>query len=250
MNGDPEQELLTTLRRVMSPTLADQERVSIRLSAQLAAGAIGLSASTDPLPASGAATAPTLTGLRGLGTQLIAAGLIGTAGFGGGYLAGRSATPVAPKASEPVVAAAAAVSVTRPVPSIVELSELSPAPAASVPKPPALVSATSDQTLTEEAREVRRVDRALRSQMPVLALSLLNDLDSRIPHGALGEERAAARLMARCMTSDPDATAAASSWLRTHPRSVYAPRLRESCPFAGGPSGESPAKDGKEPRGE
>jgi hypothetical protein len=248
MNGDPEQELLATLRRVMSPTPADQERVAVRLSAQLAAGAIGLSASTDPLPA--CVTAPALSGLRGLGTQLIAAGLIGSAGFGGGYLAGRSAAGAAPKASEAVVAAAAAVSVTRPMPSIVDLSELSPVPAVSAPKPPALVSATAPQTLSEEALELRRVDRALRSQMPVLALSLLNDLDSRIPRGALGEERAAARLMARCMTSDPDATAAASAWLRVHPRSVYAPRLRESCPFAGQASGESPAKDGKEPGSE
>jgi hypothetical protein len=85
--------------------------------------------------------------------------------------------------------------------------------------------------------------------MPVLALSLLNDLDSRIPRGALGEERAAARLMARCMTRDPDATGAASAWLKTHPRSVYAPRLRESCPFAGEAGGEAASKDSSDGSG-
>jgi len=248
MNGDPEQELLGTLRRVMSPTPSEQERVAVRLSAQLAAGALGLAASTDPLPTPGSAGAPTLTGLRGLGAQLVAAGLIGTAGFGGGYWAGRSSAPATPKATETVVAAAPAVSAARALPSAVDLSDLSPAPAASAPKPPVLASATSEQTLSEEARELRRVDRALRSEMPVLALSLLNDLDSRIPRGALGEERAAARLMARCMTRDPDATAAASAWLKAHPRSVYAPRLGESCPFAGEASGEE-AKAGKEPQG-
>jgi hypothetical protein len=245
MNGDREQELLSTLRRVMTPTSADQERVAVRLSAQLAAGAVGMAAPTNPMPA--AAKAATVSaGLRSLGAQVVAGSLIAAAGFGGGYVAGRSRTPVAPKAAAAVVAAGPVASVARPLASTTDLSALDPAPAVSAAKSAANGSAVSDATLSEEAKELRRVDRAIRSEMPVLALSLLNDLDARIPHGALGEERAAARLMARCMTSDPDASEAAATWLRSHARSVYAPRVRESCPFAGGPSGDGPTKDGKQ----
>ncbi len=85
-------------------------------------------------------------------------------------------------------------------------------------------------SLDEEALQLRRVGRSLRDGHPLLALKILDDLEIRVPNGALREERVAARLMARCLVGDRDAPATAAAWLRDHPKSVYAPRLRASCP--------------------
>jgi hypothetical protein len=90
-------------------------------------------------------------------------------------------------------------------------------------------SANAGQTLSEEARELRRVDNALRGGMPLLALGILNELDRKIPRGALGEERAAARLIARCQNGDTGARSSSGAWLEKNSRSVYAARVRTSC---------------------
>ena len=65
--------------------------------------------------------------------------------------------------------------------------------------------------------------------MPLLALGILNDLDRKIPRGALGEERAAARLIARCQNGDGGARSSAELWLGKNARSVYATRVQASC---------------------
>jgi hypothetical protein len=84
---------------------------------------------------------------------------------------------------------------------------------------------------------LQRADHAIRSGEPELALSFLADLERRHPETQLGEERSAARLMARCALpsgvqrdhGDDEARAEAQRFLQHRHASVYADRVRELC---------------------
>lgn len=227
---DPEQALLTSIRRQLSPTASDRARVSSRVAARIAAGVLTPSLPEDSYVPKSLGTWP---GLRGIGQQLVAASLLSAATFGAGYFLGRHTPPApAPVAvvSAPPAAPEAAPKPT-PTPEAVPSAEpQAPSmPLSKRPEPGATASAGAGQTLSEEARELRRVDSALRSGMPLLALGILSDLDRKIPRGALGEERAAARLIARCQNGDGGARSSAALWLQKNSRSVYASRVQASC---------------------
>jgi hypothetical protein len=245
---DGNQELLAGIRRIMGPSASDQARVRRGLSACLAAGALAPELPVSLLGARhGAGSGFASTGLQGLGKQLVAALVIGSAGFGAGLATGRlgshadagaqahsAATSVAHEAPRTTPPAAIAESVSKPpdTPGDAPPAREAPKAKGSTANGPGVDA----RSLTDEADALRRVGQALREGQPQMAGEILDDLDARIPRGALGQERRAARLMVRCRTGDSSARAAARAWLARHARSVYAPRVRTSCgePSPGG----------------
>jgi hypothetical protein len=239
--GDRERKLLEEMRVVLGPTRADRERIGARIARSIALGALEPSAALGgetPVAVPGEA-GTFATGIRGLGGQLLAGTLVAATAFGAGYFTawsrsmetravaaqptrGGDVRPTEP--SLPAERAPADVGKT-PAPASASVPRSRPAPAgASAP-----AASSGAGTVSEEARELQRVDRALRNGMPALALGILKELDERIPRGVLLEERAAARLIARCQNGDAEAPKAAAAWLERHANSVYAPRLRAAC---------------------
>jgi hypothetical protein len=234
--ADGERRLLDDMRQALSPTRADRERLGARISASLAVGTMSPSLgdpASAPNPSGG--TGLLGHGIRSAGGQVLAGALVAAAAFGAGYLTAHSRAKD-PKTS---VATPARVTDVRPSASVTSAESRGPTFERAVPPPVASTRAAapsnapspapSSATLREEARELQRVDRALRSGTPQLALGLLRELDERIPRGVLLEERAAARLIARCQNGDASAPNAAVAWLERHAQSVYAPRLRAAC---------------------
>jgi hypothetical protein len=233
-----EVELLGRLRRSLGPSAHDETRVASLLAARLALGAAAAPVEIDPTPGASDGIAHALFGssVRQLATGSVIAALGFGAGYGTARIQGspspapraeahagsphRVEAPRAPAARTPEAPLAAAPA---SVPSERTRPRSSPLPSAPA------AEARDSASLSDEALELRRVDRALRGNSPLLALGILDDLDRRIPRGALREEREAARLMARCKLGDGAARAAAARWLERHPRSVYAPRLRTFC---------------------
>jgi len=84
-------------------------------------------------------------------------------------------------------------------------------------------------SLAEELALLQRAEHAIRAAEPELALSFLDDLDRRHPRTRLGEERTAARLMARCARGDADVQAEAERFVRERRASVYSDRVRALC---------------------
>jgi len=92
----------------------------------------------------------------------------------------------------------------------------------------------------EELALLRRADRAVRADNAALALALVAELEARSPNSRLLEERRAIELMAYCRVGASDARARAQRFLREHPSSVYAGRVREMCPDEGTQSTDAP----------
>ncbi len=240
---DREQDLLAGIRRITGPTASDQARVRLALSGCLAAGALA-----PELPASltgaghGAGSGFASAGLHGLGKRIVTALVIGSVGFGAGFMSGRMGSREAPTVASARVAPSASLrEAPRVAPSEVIADsppktphgEEEPSQTRSVgPKavgPSSKGRVLDARSLTEEADTLRRIGQALREGQSGMAGQMLDDLDARIPSGALGEERRAARLMVACRTGGSGARAAALAWLARHGRSVYAPRVRASC---------------------
>jgi hypothetical protein len=197
---------------------------------------------------------------------VIAASLLGGASFGFGYVVGRqdSSTADGANAHEP---AAPDVPAIGPFPRVTSFEPAPPdeasgpatapetrpgsatseraqvesgssaqrgaaralAPAPSV-VPPRTKRRGSDASLERELRLLQRVERALRHAEPRLASALLDELDAQQPHARLGTARAAARILVNCQL-EPSlrAAQAADEFLRAHPESMYAERIRALC---------------------
>jgi hypothetical protein len=92
----------------------------------------------------------------------------------------------------------------------------------------------SEQRLADEVRLLAEADRALRARNPAKAARVLAELDRKVPHGKLDEERSAVELITYCLQSPGDkARTEARAFLVRHSSTVYAGRIRESCQFAG-----------------
>ncbi|HEY3493660.1 MAG TPA: hypothetical protein VGK73_03195 [Polyangiaceae bacterium] len=105
-----------------------------------------------------------------------------------------------------------------------------PEPALPVAPPSANVATT----LREEAALLQQAQRALAAGDPKRALALLAEHERMFPSGVLGEERAAARILALCASGDEDqARALARALTSASPSSLQIPRIRRSC--AGSP---------------
>jgi hypothetical protein len=217
-------ETLKLARRGLAPSDAERARLRASLSASLNAG--------------GGASAPaSVRGWAALKASGKSGLALGTALLGAGFLAGvlfdgarhtEAPSVLAPPA---VLAPAAAPSSTPPEPrrepALPLPVEPQPAPA---PKQRARAStARSSAAFAHELALVQRAERAIRNGDPALALALLAELDHDHPRAALGEERAAARVMARCQAKEPTAPLEAERFLTDVAGSVYADRVRSLC---------------------
>jgi hypothetical protein len=100
------------------------------------------------------------------------------------------------------------------------------APRRARPRSAALASGAGRD---HELMLLRRVERAIRSGEPVLALGLLAELDEVFPETTLAEERLAARRLAECRAGRPDASSSARRFLIEHATSVYRQRIELAC---------------------
>jgi hypothetical protein len=92
-----------------------------------------------------------------------------------------------------------------------------------------------ENRLGAEIALLERIERAIRAGEGALALALLDQLEREFPTSSLNEERAAARVLARCTearTAGPAERAAAharAEQFLSQSSSVYADRVRELC---------------------
>ena len=118
---------------------------------------------------------------------------------------------------------AAPSAVAAPVPRALDAESRLPAPVAQRLTP----------AVEGEARLVRDGVAALRAGEPARALALFDAHALRYPRGILAEERAAERALAlAALGRHAEARAAADEFLRAHPTSPLATRLRRSIPAA------------------
>jgi hypothetical protein len=105
----------------------------------------------------------------------------------------------------------------------------SPTPAATRRAPSAGTASAATPDLTAEVRLLREAEVAL-STDPAHALELLRAHADRFPRTSLPLERRALRILALCGTSPGDAaTRERDAFLREHPASPYAARVRSAC---------------------
>jgi hypothetical protein len=231
---------LSLARAALSPPAAEKARVRSALG---------------PAPWRSAA----LTGTSGakragvpLGTRalsLVSAAIVAALGasFTAGYRLGRDNAagppPALPAARAPVTAASEILEPPpprdRPYAGEPAVAEVTAPRTAHRPKRQhaearAAGPASPGQPPADELALLRRVERALRSGEPALALALLAELDERFPHSALGEERSASNTMAHCQLHNPGSAERAATFLREHGASVYADPVRSTCGMLAG----------------
>jgi hypothetical protein len=98
------------------------------------------------------------------------------------------------------------------------------------PVTPRRAPIADDTSLQHAVRLLRRARSALSKHEPELALALLDELDERFPRTLLDEERGATRVLALCAHGQlAAAEQLARRLLANHPRSIYAPRIAQSC---------------------
>jgi hypothetical protein len=242
--------VLELARRGLSPSLVDETRVRAALTRALAAEPAlrvpgeRLHDRSSGVNIGSAAPAPP-PATRWLSRLAVLAAVIAAGGIG--YHLGRRSgleerTPVV-VVSTPVTPATVptAVSRERAVPAPAEQEEedlvIEEIPMTAQPRsaadalrsaPPSGAPPKSNK-IDEEILQMRRVERALRSNNPRLALALLEDLDRAVPRGKLLEERAAAGVIARCELGFGAGQAMAEDFAKRRPSSVYLPRVRRAC---------------------
>lgn len=237
-----ERRVLQGARRALSPSSADAERV---LAATLTAlGAAPALPATRPGHTRFGARAGLLSKVS---AALVIAGISGAIGYLAGY---QAAQPNRPKGE--VLTAAPAVVPAAPQPTdsahetapsqAEESTQATPAsppdtasrrrtaravrPAVTsepVPEPP------KQPSLGDELAAVKLIERALRNDEPNVALELLDELDERMPQGALGEERLAASVMARCALGIGPKHVLRHEFASRHPSSAYLERVQRAC---------------------
>lgn len=121
--------------------------------------------------------------------------------------------------------AAASPRPRRMAPSEGELSDSAKRAAASAASEPA-----NADRLALETRALREAQRALRGGQPERALALLDEQDGRYAGGALGQERAAARVMALCQSGQArQSRQLAERFERKFSGSPLLGRVRSAC---------------------
>jgi hypothetical protein len=218
-------------------------KIAIGGGATLAASSTAAASGTSGAVAGSVASVATTTGSAAVGTSvavgfplakiLVPLAIMFGAGVGGTVAwrnQQRAAAPVA--VSAPVVAQAAPVlaPVAAPAEPLVAPVRTAPVRHAHVAAPARVETRTN--RLAEETALLAESNAELRGGDARRALSLLDDYDHRYPGGVLREEVLATRVIARCqMGLTPDATSrqAADLFLRRHPASPLAPRVRSSC---------------------
>jgi hypothetical protein len=95
--------------------------------------------------------------------------------------------------------------------------------------PPKAEPTHAERELDQELALLQRAERAVRVGNAALALALTAELEAQHPRSRLLEERRAIELLAHCAAGATDAAPRATRFLREHPKSVYAGRVRELC---------------------
>ena len=157
---------------------------------------------------------------------------------------GTTATEPQEPATEPKAAATAPtsekVTPSSPTPTVTPSpAEATPAPDSPAPTatttPPrsgpsrAARNTTTLDTLRAEVTLMERARAALTRGDTTELSRLLRLHAERFPHGALTEEREAWRAVAACRKQSKDASSRASRFLREHPDSPQAARVRKEC---------------------
>jgi hypothetical protein len=225
--------ILEAGRDLDSPGDLERARVRRALLAKIAAGGTvlgALSAAASGAVTTGAAVGSSATLALPFAKVLIPLAIV-IAGGVGGTVAWRVQRATTTPAALSAVAPAAKVAPVAP--EIVQ----APAPAVqrAAPTHRAHVAApVRDEAnrLPEEMALLAASNAELRGGDAARALALLDDYDRRYPAGVLREEVLATRVIARCQIGlEPDAAArhAADTFLRRHPASPLASRVRSSC---------------------
>lgn len=245
---------LTRAWQSWAPSPDLDARVRARLTSSTAAtlGAVGLGAATSAGRPSPWASLQA-SGKLGL---LVGAGLVGV-GFLSGYLAHSSRGPSASSEQPAPVATAVSVDASRPAVALPDLAPIMATPPLRIDAPQSDELITPrDAEAAERSRErsprsaparprglnpaapapneelalLQRAERAVRGDNAALALALISELEARYPRSTLLEERSALELLAHCNVGASDASSRATRFLRQHPSSLYAGRIRELCP--------------------
>jgi hypothetical protein len=237
-------------------------------TAKIAAGSLAPATTAAAAPAAGVVGTVGAVGTAGAGAGVVTAASVGVgmkvvlgvvalvavAGAGGVAVSQRRAS-VSPPAVASVANANAVAAAAVPVSPVAPVALAAPAPApapasASAPAlelddPPssAVVPATSaphasaasaTPDVAEELVLLREARSALKAGDPARSLQLLAEHAHRFPHGALTEEREAARAVASCARADSggsadEARAAVARFFRAYPRSLHASRVHAAC---------------------
>lgn len=239
--------LLGAARAEDDPSEAQRARVRASLAARVG-GALGAGtalAATDAATAATTATVGAASSTLGLAKAGFLLVLLGGAATGGllqlrGPSPSRptqaavapSPTPtVAPRARALVAPARALVPVAAPAPLLLPPAAPAPAPRGQRPSAARPLSAEPEVAPSaEESRLLAEANRALLARAPERALELLALHRERFPRGVLAEDREAGVAQSLCASGRREEGAeAAQRFLRAHPRSVHAPRVRASC---------------------
>lgn len=242
--SNEEADLIILARAGLSPSPADALRVRTSLTAALAAAGSG---ATDAAPSGSleGVDGGTNWPLRVLVTS-VAAVAVGAGGYWLGYRAGaREARPAAAQVPLAAQSAPSPDTTTRAGPAALAAGPVSPAAAGkevgtreSSRKRSAKAARTigsggvgaATESLSQEVRALRAVERALRDNRPSLALAILQQLDRDVPQGKLIEERRATYIVARCISADvPFGLDLAEDFANDYSESVYLERVRQSC---------------------
>jgi len=233
--SDEGRRIVDEARAAYGPSDEDRARVGASLSLRLTAAVGAASAATG---ASSAAATPAGL-LAGKGAVLGLAALVVIGGASAGYWWSRSeARPRAPAAaragSAPVAAPDQLGQPTAALPAAEPEAEpprraSHSRPAARVPGAKAAPSEAGPDVAGEIAL-LGEAQRALASGQPEKALVLLDRHAREFPHGSLGQERAAARIIALCALGRvTTARAEAAAFLARSPGSPLAERVRAAC---------------------
>ncbi|HEX3855121.1 MAG TPA: hypothetical protein VHW01_29360 [Polyangiaceae bacterium] len=239
------QRLLGMARREHEPSAADEARVRSSLHARVLANPLLLSA--KGVHAAKGAQALLSSGKLTLAKLALAIGVCGGAGLAVHTVVshGRVAEvvaahqlPVSTAARRSLGSASAAAVPTARVPGepeeVVKAPEIpappSQAPAPSAKRPPgsALLAPLTAQDMKLEIAGLRQAQQLLHGGNAAQAVSALDQLSSRVPTGALMEERAATRVIALC-TLGRVSEAGVAAFMARYPSSVHAARVRGAC---------------------
>ncbi len=219
-------------RRSLQPADADRERIFSALSTRVGGPEPDGGKTPGTPAAAGGLSWPAITAITAL---MFGLGIVGA----GGYELLRSEAhpmPVPASSSAPV---ASVVSVAPPspepppIPAPVPSEASAPADTGGTPRP----SVRSDSAptppsdrLAEEVAILSEAERAIHAEQYQLALQLLDEHRRKFPHGALAQERMAARVQALCgLGRVSDAQAALARLTRLSPNSPHEDRAREAC---------------------
>ncbi len=236
------QAIIDAARDGHDPTPEDRARVRSALSAALVPP-VGVGAGAS-LPEAALHAAEVHAGTSTLVAKLLIGGsLVGATGLGAGYLAVRAAPPAARPTTAVSAPASASVPTERAPQTQAQATEAergvdvavppaarSTRPIPPAPDVPATKSASSDSSLSQELGLLRQAQHALQQNEGQRSLALLDEMARRHPDGVLGEEAAAARVLALCSAGQTaEARVRAARFSHRYPDSVLGPRVRSSC---------------------